>query len=59
MVYKKIKKIADENGVRIKKISDNYVVGSHVVEIIDGRVIRVNGKIVRFNELKRQCFKKL
>lgn len=55
LVYKKLKKIADENGYGIKKINDSYVVGDHVVEIIDGRVIRGNGRIVKLNELEK-CF---
>ncbi|MDR3597711.1 MAG: DUF2357 domain-containing protein [Clostridium sp.] len=55
LVYRKLRKIADEKGLSIKKTNDSYVVGSHVVEIIDGRAIRVDGKIVQLRNLE-DCF---
>ena len=52
LVYKKIKKIAEENNYKIKKIDDSYIVNDINVRIIEGKVIKANGKIVRLSELE-------
>ncbi|MFT8341802.1 MAG: restriction endonuclease-like protein [Clostridium beijerinckii] len=52
IVYKKIKKIADKNNYSIKKLNNSYHINNNVVEILEGKITRVNGKIVKFSELE-------
>lgn len=57
LVYKKIKKIAEENNYKIKKSDDSYIVNGINVRIIEGKVIKANGKIVRLSEVENYFYK--
>lgn len=48
-VYKALREEAEKRNWRIRKQDDKYYMGEYCVEIIDGKQIKVNGKIVRIN----------
>jgi hypothetical protein len=52
LVYKKIKKIADKTNYSIKKINNNYHINNKVVQIVEDKIIKVDGSIVKFSELE-------
>lgn len=52
LVYKEIKKIADKNKYSIKKINNNYHVNNKVVKIIEDKIIKIDGRIVKLSDLE-------
>ncbi|MFT5875444.1 MAG: hypothetical protein ACI8WT_004437 [Clostridium sp.] len=67
MVYKVLKKVAKEKGVKIKKIDKDkdaktdkkdkareYIIGNASVEIVDGILIKVNGIETNLKKLEEK-----
>lgn len=52
LVYKKIKKIADKHNYSIRKSNNCYHINSRIIQIIEDKVIKVDGRIVKFSELE-------
>lgn len=51
-VYKRLKKIAKLNGYSIRKESEQYIINNNIVEVIEGKVVRVNGKITDLRKIE-------
>lgn len=56
-VYKILNRISKEQGVKVQKRHEKYEIGNSVVEIIEGKTIRVDGKIVGLRDLKDDIIK--
>lgn len=52
-VYKILRRIAEQKDYPIRKEFGQYIIAGNKVEVIDGRVIRVNGKISSLRNLER------
>ena len=52
-VYKKLKEIANSKGYTIRKEHDKYIINKNTIEIIEGKVIRVNGKITNLRNAEK------
>ena len=55
-VYKKLKKIAGLKGYTIRKKHDKYILNKNTIEIIEGKVIRVNGQVTSLRNLDLKLF---
>ena len=55
-VYKKLKKIAGLKGYTIRKEHDKYIINKNTIEIIEGKVIRVNGQVTSLRNLDLKLF---
>lgn len=51
-VYKRLKSISKSKGYVIRKVNDNYFINGNIVEIIEGKVIKVNGQITNLKGLE-------
>ncbi|NLJ78845.1 MAG: DUF2357 domain-containing protein [Tissierellia bacterium] len=52
-VYKVLKRISDSRVHTIRKEFGRYIIGDNKVEVIDGKAIRVNGRISNLRNLER------
>jgi len=52
-VYKKLKNISKLKGYTIRKENDKYFLNKNIVEVIEGKVIRVNGEIKSLKSLEK------
>lgn len=52
-LYKRLKAMANENNLNIRKESDRYIINRNVVEIIEGEIIRVNGKKIKIRDIEK------
>ncbi|SDK95041.1 hypothetical protein SAMN05216497_10323 [Clostridium cochlearium] len=52
-VYKKLKEIANSKGYTIRKEHDKYIINKNTIEIIEGKVIRINGKITNLRNMEK------
>lgn len=52
-VYKKLKSIAASKGYTIRKENDKYYLNNNIIEIVEGRAIRVNGHISSLKGLEK------
>lgn len=52
-VYKRLKTIAKDNNFAIRKELDRYIINKNTIEIIEGKIIRVNGKITDIKSMKK------
>jgi len=52
-VYKILKRVSSLKGYTIRKEFEQYIVGKNTVEVIEGKVIRVNGKVANLRNLER------
>ncbi len=52
-VYKKLKRIAEENNWNIRKRHNRYLIDKHSIEILGDKKIRINGSIGNLNNLER------
>ena len=52
-VYKVLKRIAKLKGYSIRKEFNQYIINKNTVEVIDGRVIKVNGKITNLRNMEK------
>lgn len=55
-VYKKLKKIASLKEYTIRKIHDKYILNKNTIEIIEGKVIRVNGQVTSLRNMDLKLF---
>lgn len=53
-VYKKLKEISNLKGYSIRKEYDKYILNKNTIEIIEGKVIRVNGQISNLRNLEKR-----
>jgi len=51
-VYKKLRSIAQENSWAIRKEFNQYLINKNTVEILEGKTIRINGKITKLKDIK-------
>ncbi len=52
-VYKKIKRFAKENNYNIRKEFNKYIIANNNIEILNGKKVRVNGKITSLSNLDK------
>ena len=52
-VYKTLKKIAKSKGFTIRKEFEQYIMDKNVVEVIEGKVIKVNGEISNLRNISK------
>lgn len=52
-VYKKLKEIANSKGYTIRKEHDKYIINKNTIEIIEGKAIRINGKITNLRNMEK------
>src|SRR5699024_3429141 len=51
-VYKKLRSIAQKNSWAIRKEFNQYLINKNTVEILEGKTIRINGKITKLKDIK-------
>lgn len=51
--YKKLKEISNSKGYTIRKEHDKYIINKNTIEIIEGKVIRVNGQVSSLRNLEK------
>ncbi len=52
-VYKKLKEISNSKGYTIRKEYDKYILNKNTIEIIEGKIIRVNGQVSKLRNLEK------
>ena len=55
-VYKKLKKIASLKEYTIRKEHEKYILNKNTIEIIEGKVIRVNGQVTSLRNMDLKLF---
>lgn len=53
-VYKILKRIARLKGYDIRKEFEQYIMGKNTIEVVEGKVIRVNGEITHMRNLEKE-----
>ncbi len=56
-VYKRLNNLAKENNWSIRKEYNQYLINGNTVEIIEDKIIRVNGRIVSLKNIERGILK--
>lgn len=52
-LYKRLRSFADKNQTTIRKKDEKYYVNKNIVEIIEGKIIRINGKITKIGDIEK------